>query len=321
MDTPALDSASNEPRIARGLKWLVAVHLVLSLSPGVPALPTNHQWLRSLRELTMGIPSAQMMLLIFWAGMGTSRLWTRLAGAVLGMVILDLMASLSFFLTEFPEQWVPFHLAFFLTETPESISSGFYPKTWLWDSCLVLFLAGLCRLIWGRIAELRYLPFPERTLPHAWFRFSIRHLLALTAVIAILLGMACSKRSPRAGEALVGYQTFLRISVPLVSVYGMWAVLGLGRLRWQIPLVTLVTIVLVGADMGITDGVDVYPLSFDTFIWSLNVTFMPVATVVGSLLVVRACGYRLIPTSSELAGRGEQPSGIRLDPRREGQDT
>jgi hypothetical protein len=207
------------------------------------------------------------------------------------------MAGLSFFLTGFPEQAIPFHLAFFLTGTPESISSGFSPKTWLWDSCLVLFPAGLCRLIWGRIAELRYPPFPERTLPHAWFRFSIRHLLALTAVIAILLGMACSKRPPNAGEPLVDFQTFLRISVPLVSVYSMWAVLNLGRLRWQIPLVTFVTIVLVGTDMWVMHGVDVYLMSFDTFIWSLAVTFTPVATVVGSLLVVRACGYRLIPRS------------------------
>lgn len=284
MDKPVPESACNAPRVARGLKWLLAAHLVLSLTPAVPLLQVDpaHNWFCCARTLTMGIPAAQLLLLIFWVGMGTSRLGTRLVGGVLGAAFRGLMANLSFL----------------LIGAPEFIGSAFedYPKTCLWNSLVVLSLAGLCRLIWGRFAELRCLPSPEKTLPHAWFRFSIRHILALTAVVAILLGLACSVRPPRAGRALLEYPMFLKIGVPLVSVYGAWAALGLGRLRWQIPLVMLVTIVLVGAEMWVSNVLWTnVSLFVDAILVSLPLTFTTVATVVGSLLVVRSCGYRLIP--------------------------
>jgi len=231
MDKPVPESACNPACVPRGLKWLLAAHLVLSLTPVVPLLEVGRtdNWLRFARDLTLGIPVAQVLLLILWVGMGTSRLRTRLLGGLLGNALRGLMAILSFLLARASGcfslvDWDYLRWAG-LWQLMESLSypteSSDYPESCLWGSLWILFLAGLCRLVWGRFAEIRYLPSREKTLSHASFRSSIRHLLAATAVVAFLLGLACRVRPPSPCPRFVDYSTILRISVSLASVYAM----------------------------------------------------------------------------------------------------
>lgn len=79
------NSSCDEVTTAARLRQLVAVHLVLGLTPVAGILvPANDLRFMPLIWALFSVSYGQLMLLSFWVGMGTSRTMWRLLGALLG---------------------------------------------------------------------------------------------------------------------------------------------------------------------------------------------------------------------------------------------
>jgi len=214
----------------------------------------------------------------------------RLAGGLLGSAYVAVWPVVAFGLTRgLPEttatEWIGRYLAYFSL------------------CCTVtVLLAGVLLLNRRWFTELRRIPDPKTLLPRAHFRYSILHLLVITAVFALLCGLmrAAESGGPEGGTPW----QFVAGSVMVIVVYlielacASWAVLGAGHVGRRVLLVLLAMILL-----GIIKA------SFSSqpvAAWVLYVRgvvdlMFPTAIVIVSLLIVRTCGYRLI-------GKGTVPS-------------
>lgn len=291
MEKPGSDSACDGTCVDRRLKWLVAVHLVVCMSSVVGMPDVNSVWLRLACWVMNEIPVGTLMLLAFWAGLGTNSRMTRLAGAVLGSAYLAFGPNLT-------------HI---VAGGREPLSSWFakYLPLCIFFSFTVFLGAAICLPIRRWIAELRRIPCPDDCRLSARPQCSILRLLVMTAAVAIMLGLTTYARLLESSdeEILVTYLAHLvcgYMRILCLAVAGAWAALGLGRLRWRLPLVVLLTFVL-AISLQLTSNANVWINRIaigEKLATSVLFEFTPMAVFVGSLLVVRSCGYRLVPKSS-----------------------
>ena len=260
------------------LRVLVAVHLAMGMVPAATSMvPSEVRFMPVILALT-AIPAAQWALLCFWAGLGTSRWKGRLVGTLLGVAYLTFWPVVSQMLSR--QQARTSLLAEYMV--------GFAVNAFL----VSLFAGGLF-LARRWIGALHVVSGPDAQLSHSRFQYSILHLLVITAVLAVLLGLT---RSARAADTPgIGWRYGSILALTAVAFLGnivcaAWATLGRRSVVWPIALVLLVA-VLVGIDMALAARLDV--------LWWWLVPSMALATtlcttiVATSLLVVRSCGYRL----------------------------
>jgi hypothetical protein len=197
----------------------------------------------------------EISMLAVWVSLANTFQWRRLIGAVAGLFYL----------------WVLMDAA-----------AGVHDIDVLILVC-GLFFVTLFVMVSLRFTKLRLrqldldVPLPATVA----FQFSIRQMMALTAVIAILFAIARSGL----GWFLVLDTTFLALPTLLAT----WAALGLGLLRLRIPF-ALVACIAVGLISGFIHQAWM-PYRF----W-LTVTLTQGIFSLASLLVVRTCGYRLLRT-------------------------
>jgi len=252
------------------LKLLIAAHIVAAPWLGGPG----------------SFPFPQLMLLCFWAGMGTSTGGRRLLGTLLGV------AYLAFWQTQGSSNmsWV---VKYSMMCNIHLIGTAFMGGT----------LLGMRR--WK--AELRRVSDSEETTSAARFQFSLLFVLMIITAVAVILGSVLSMQpatSDRNTSASGVAAILLFVTVPLLNLLcAVWATLSIGRVGWRILLAFAVSTALALAFS--------FPHSIIwrawspklMFAWTLFFVAMPTAIVVGSLLVVRWCGYRLVPKSLALGSQ------------------
>jgi hypothetical protein len=129
------------------------------------------------------------------------------------------------------------------------------------------------------------------------FHFSLLTLLAISTVLALLLGLVRMSRMREPAEMetehVVDYLLALVI-YGLNTLATIWATLGLGRVKRRLSLVLFIAVML-GFSFAI--GVGNSPLSepWWLFISLPVVVVLPTTIVALSLLYLRRLGFRLVP--------------------------
>jgi hypothetical protein len=270
--------------VATTLKRLVAVHLAIGLIPAASCLVRPDlrflPLLWAMSTLTLG----QLMLLSFWAGMGTSKGSRRLLGSLLGVAYVAAWPVVGKSLSPY---------------SPRSPGIGAYLVMFSSQSAAVFLVAGVFFLIRRRSTELRHLCGPESFPPPARFQYSILHLLLITSVVAVVLGLARGARPadtsvdvPLTDWRIVALIALVIVTFLVNSLCAAWAALGIGRIRLRVALVLLVAAML-GFALSLAARHDL--LAWWLFAAMMLITVLPTAIVIVSLLVVRSCGYRLVP--------------------------
>lgn len=283
MDQRKFDASGNAVAIDRRLRGLVAAHVILGAIPVLSVfVPPDIRFLPVLWTL-WSVLLAQLMLLAFWAGMGGNRGIGRLLGAFLGcsyVAVWPLLLSI---------------LSPYSAETSAGEWIKVYLTALLFYSVMVLLLTGGCLVMRRWFVELHRLPQPADTVRPPRFRYSILHLLVITSVVAVVLGLMRSARQDESPATQLHSLTLF--ALPIVTflvnlVCAMRAALDPGPIGRRVSLVFVVAILL-GIAQAFADHQD--KIAWWLFPCFVLVMTIPTAIVVASLLVVRACGYRLIP--------------------------
>jgi hypothetical protein len=261
---------------APALRRLVAVHLALAVVPGVTGLtpaPLPLTW------TTTSVSIGQLMLLSFWAGMGTSKGTHRLFGTVCGVAYSQLWRVPGVSLG--PHSHAP--------------PMGSILSSLAAHYGVVLLLAGVFLLLRRMGTELRRASGEETAVTPARFQYSILHLLLIISVVAVVLGLVQTVRRPQHAPVTTGQFVALLALVIVVVLVNLvcaaWAALGTGPIRLRLSLVLIVA-VLLGIAFPLATGID--ELGWRLFVAQGLVTVLSTVIVLVSLLVVRWCGYRLI---------------------------
>ncbi len=129
------------------------------------------------------------------------------------------------------------------------------------------------------------------------FQYSILHILIVMSFVAVVLTLV---RNARGADALSVWHTWqvvcmfalMIITFFINTICAAFAALRAGQVRLRILLVLIVASLLgIAVSLG---------ARHDSLAWwlvpsAMLVTVLPTAVIVGSLLVVRSCGYRLVP--------------------------
>lgn len=265
------------------LKVLLAVHLVLGISPAAMFLYQGGPLMLPLIWSLSSIPLGQVMLLAIWAGLGASTTARRWMGTLAGVAYLATWPSLAPVFSHYTE-------GAFATVFVRCIAVY---------ATLALLLTGMFLLVRRQLAELVRADDPE-LLPQHRLQFSILHVLIVTSVFAIILGLArTSTRADVAGtwSSAVAY-TMMIVVYGTNLVMTAWAALSPGRPHWRLAVAFAVAIVL-GMIISYTA---LYRLPTpESQLWLFcmqTICFaIPPLIVAASLLVVRSTGYRLVPKS------------------------
>ena len=268
------------------LRVLVAVHLVLTASQ--LALLYQMLWVSSvwMMPLIWGAHSmivGQAMLLAFWAGLGTCGRTRRIAGTVAGIVYLAFWSSAPLLIS----LWIVPKISWTDWLRQFGIQLGQH-------GVFVLILSAVFLVMRRWFAKLDCLADPIEPPEKSRYQFSIQHLLVITTMTALFLA---SRRDKIEGLdlRLMIITTVLMIGVFLVNaLYAVRMTLRRGPIRGRLFLVFLVA-ALLGVGLSLISGLS--QLS-----WWLAASFalamtVPTLVIVLSLLVVRSCGYRLVPIS------------------------
>lgn len=280
------------PSLDRRLVWLIAVHLLLSAAPGLGVLVPSVLWYLPLLWVLASVNLAQLMLLGFWGGLGTNRLPVRIVGLVAGTAWVALLGPLLY-------EW----LVTVPGEAPQSLWVDRIGAVFASFTVVVLLIAGVFTLVRRWSLELVHVDQPEPPGPYR-FQFSILHLLVIATVVSLVLGLTRSAR-PAGTDSLSDWNSLALAALTLVmfavnTVYAARATLGRGPVGYGIALVLLVAILL-GINVSVVSGNGDQALA-----WWLNAGFtlasvLTTGLVLGSLLVVRRCGYRLVPRKAGIS--------------------
>jgi hypothetical protein len=253
----------------RKLWLLLVVHVIagIFLSTSVWACPQGSSYLGP-RDIglivVLAVVYCQSCLLALWAALSHAAPWKRMVGLVCGTIYLDILvpASLS---TRVP---------FFLHELPVFLT------VIVTASLLVVRFRGFefLRIIDGLTDQNRW-----------GLQFSIRGVMLWTFAMAALIASVKGLRqlAPPLDEGF--FLSTLSASFAVIGVASLWATLGAPP-----PIARSITVILVPPLLdaivsfaaGITHWYAVFIILFITLLQTL--------ALLGSLLVIRSCGYRLV---------------------------
>jgi len=209
--------------------------------------------------LFLSLIFCQTSLLGMWCGLGTSHWLLRLVGLIVGAGGLAIMLGAGI-----------------------GKLSGEIISVVVAAVLLVAAVTWIVRWLKGAMQQI-----PDST-PDAreGLQFTIRHLLVLTFVVACLvtIGKALAPRLPHFHDVtMLSAIAVCFVSVALVAI---WAILGLGQVLFR-SLVLFVISAIVGWILArvIDEGDDIF--------WT-STTILQATYLMGSLLAIRACGYRFL---------------------------
>lgn len=211
-----------------------------------------------------GTVLAQSSLLGVWVAFSQATWWKRLAGMVIGAIVLEIMLL-------FGAQDDGFTLI-------AAMATG--------------GIAAVFCLVRWRFADLRSFPNGEVLNGQDGVQFSISGLMLFTLVVAAMIIGAREMRE----NAPVGPSFFVvsiwSLCFVLTGLAGAWAGLGLAR-----PILRSLFVLLVAAALG---GLFAYGINIDDrriYSYIIPMMLIHAGVLIASLLVVRSCGYRLLRKS------------------------
>lgn len=265
-------------------------------------------------HLMTAIRLAQLILLAFWAGMGTSRIAIRILGTLVGLVVVasgPLLVQISFpydcmcvYELKVGNRVVP------RTDIPLYLSPIEFVRPIGLLVAFTLLLIGAFFLMRLTSWKLRRLPMPIAPSPPAPFQYSLRHFMVLVVIASAVFGLfrstllLATPSQPELGSVPVVALVFLTFAI--LSVCVLRAALTTGPVRRSIGLVLLLSLVL-GLALAMAESESLRrggEIPWQQVVQTASELVLTTGIVLGSLLVVRRCGYRLVPKASGAAVEG-----------------
>lgn len=198
---------------------MVSIHLMLGLAMAWIAMSRpGFNWPFWMVLPFMALAASEILLLGMWLGFSQAAWWQKLGGFLIGLVWLT-------FLTISPMPPRQWRMA--------DIDNFAGPVT-----VVVLAVAGAslcCRYLVARIVHRS--DWPVRPLATE-LQFSLRSIIALTIVVAVLLALRNVLHWVRSGSDAFAIAVFILVAL-LSSTMLPWACLGTGRVAVRIPLLLL----------------------------------------------------------------------------------
>lgn len=256
---------------------MLVVNLVLTpLVPGGVALVPPQ--LEVVRELIASILVAQFMLLSFWAAFGIHIGSREIKAILLGCAYLGVawIATMFVRISFWPELG---ELLFLLT-------IGF-----VFSVVIVAVLTIGLLVVRVKVAELHWLPDSETIDASFAWRFSIRQLFSLILAAALFLGAArIADNISLPVLPLIVLLVLVVLTALVNTMLPIWAILSPGSM-WARMLFAILASTFLGFVLSMRTADDDYRQA------AMNsLAYLPAAVLlVSALLVVRSCGFRLLP--------------------------
>lgn len=267
---------------SRRLPWLVAAHIALGVVAGVlaPVKLRNSLGLEHILIVPLFASAmCQALLMALWVATSSSAPKERLVGLIAGTVFLEAL-----FASDLRREFLGLATVTVLLAT---------------TSLLVVRWLGV-RL--ARPAD------PDRLArgEGEGLRFTIRGLMIFVAAVALLSAGTRALREAGPGRFLL-QMVIWSLCFVVVGLVALWAALGSGRPLRRGPVLFALAPAL-GVFFAV--GVDAHRAGW---VYILLTMMSYPALLLGSLLVVRSCGYRLVrrfAPSTIPAGGGEDGDGL-----------
>ncbi|NLS97626.1 MAG: hypothetical protein GXX96_36260 [Planctomycetaceae bacterium] len=247
-------TGTTDPR--RRILWLVLAHVVVGPIGAFLACFAGSPQTPWVAAF-VGVVFSQTSLLAIWGSLGVSPWWQRLIGVVIGVAYLFLLLGVG------------------ISELDQ--------ETFIVVGLTTTFVA--IPLLMVRLLRVAIHLDCFSVVSVASIQFSIRHLMILTFVVACLITIG-KLVQPFAHGGLRFWLFWLAFMLSVVGILPVWFVLATKQ-----PVLYSVGLVAVGACAG-------YCLARIGFVGEEGIWTTAAATeamaVVGSLLIVRSCGYRLV---------------------------
>jgi len=201
----------------------------------------------------------QSCLLAFWATMSHAAVWKRLTGLIGGTVYLEILIVAA----------IEDELIFMATMATGGV-------------VVVLWVIRL------RKAQLfRFLDQPQPGNAEG-LQFSIRGLMLFTFAVAVVINFAKGLREVDERLPMLFLVTIWALCFVVTNLAALWAALGIGS-----PVPRNVAVILMSLALGWFVSY-AFAQPWDTRFYIISMMFLQSLCLIGSLLVIRSCGYRLV---------------------------
>jgi hypothetical protein len=280
-DAATADSVVPDSAPSRRIALLIIVHLIIATLPVTLGLVTFSQYSLPYIWAVSSVPFAQIMLLAIWIGIGQSKLLNKVVTALLGV------AYISF--------WFGIGTSFLDSESlrlEDFVRNSMQILAILAVVSLVIF--GLRRWL-GRIYH--YVD-PKLLDASAQTRYSLFTALGLTTAGAFCMALfriSTDLDDIESSYATIAHIILIMTTLALMSVSIIWAALAPGPVRYRITAIA-VLVVLLGASLAVSAGHTPEQGGWLMLAAATVIVVVPAMIVCGSLLFLRAGGYRLVKT-------------------------
>lgn len=271
------------------LKWLIILHLLVGIAPLASFSLPNGTWTIEAGYALGSLTFAQLMLLSFWVGMSGDTGIVRAVGGLLGTAYIATWPVLAQYVSpHFVEHELPP-----ITRELLVRFSSFAAFTLLFSGCFVLLRR--------KGTTLEHLSTFDAAVERPRVKYSVLHLLVLMSTCSLLLSLARIAQptdqtdTEQSTLSLVAIFILMMVVFAINSICAAWASLSLNS-PWSRIGLTVGIAILLGISFGVATGH--YSLSWRIFIPVCLIPVLSTAIVIVSLLVVRSCGYRLVPSES-----------------------
>lgn len=262
----SLSAAEGDTVKRRTRLWLmIVVHVVLGIFFCTWAALEERLAVADLLVVPVaGLVLAKSSLLGFWTVFSPMTRSVRLAGLIAGTTYLESLFSFG-------------------------VQSG--EIVWL----VVMSTGGITTvfgLIRWRYAELRRFPQTAAQADQEGLKFSIRGLMLFTFLVAITMVGVKELRERETPQTTLLLISVWSLCYVVIGLAGVWSGLGLAR-----PTLRSVVVLLVSAVLGAALTYGVSQDRWESYLYIISMMLIHAGVLIGSLLVVRSCGYRLMRKS------------------------
>lgn len=271
------------------IKWLIVVQMIVGISPIASLLLPHSMWIWIIPSLYafMGLSIAQLMLLSLWVVNGSNKWNVRLSGALGGTAYVTIWPALGQQMSRYNESsfivTFLFNLAYYAPFVLLSLGAF-----------IVMQRKGIKLVhtsdVIGQVAPLH-------------LKYSTLHLLVIMSICSLVLGLV---KVSQADEQTAGFNMLAVASVYVLmwvvflinSICAAWAALYLNS-PWSRITIAIGISATLGTAVARPLGIDSLPLwnviALHRVMTCSLFTMVFTIVVIVSLLVVRSCGYRLVP--------------------------
>jgi hypothetical protein len=282
-DEAAAVSDNRDSASYRRIIWLVVAHLIIAMAPVTLGLVTFSQYSLPYLWAVSSVPFAQIMLLAMWIGLGTGKPFHKLATAALSAIYISFWHALGTKLLG-GESWL---VEIFLRDGMQMLA-------------ILAVLSGVMFCLRRWLGQIQHFVDPQPLDTAAQTRYSLFTALSMStagSLFMALFSISMEKGGSESSTAVVAHIMLIMATLCLLLVSSIWAALAPGMVRYRIAAIAVLA-ALLGVSLAVSAGHTPAQGGWLMLAAASLIVVVPAAIVCGSLLYLRAGGYRLVRTPS-----------------------